>query len=303
MKAFAKYLSALTLAYLLLNVLSHVCFAVFTPRLLPSPADRPVHTLVVGASNAECAFNDSILPGYLNLASGGLWFTANYNSVIWANEYTATGIDTVLCQASLVNFLYYTPSAEADVFRFRRSEKMSLLRYGEFLKVFTHKWVGIKSLLLPYTLQDLVAPRAGGCFLSLERDKLHDPRSADYIKSFRDVYGKDGFTEEVLRRDAKEQVYFLRQIRDYCKAHDIVFVIGHTPFYHISDYVSDRGFRDYLLHEFGPDQLIADYADFHFPDDSYYGDMEHLNRKGAAYLSNHILKHGLSLTTAREYCR
>ena len=56
----------------------------------------------------------------------------------------------------------------------------------------------------------------------------------------------------------------------------------------IPDRVNDWGYRELIREELGDSTLVADYSRFVFPDDSYYGDLEHLNRKGATYFSEHI---------------
>ena len=47
--------------------------------------------------------------------------------------------------------------------------------------------------------------------------------------------------------------------------------------------------------------LVADYSSFVFPDISYYGDVYHLNYRGAEYFSNYIKENGWHLETTEKY--
>ena len=65
---------------------------------------------------------------------------------------------------------------------------------------------------------------------------------------------------------------------------------------------SHSGYRQLIRAELGDSALIADYSRFEFPDSTYYGDLEHLNSRGAKYFSNHIAREGLRLQYAVDYC-
>ena len=66
--------------------------------------------------------------------------------------------------------------------------------------------------------------------------------------------------------------------------------------------IDDSGYRQLIRAELGDSALIADYSRFEFPDSTYYGDLEHLNSRGAKYFSNHIAREGLRLQYAVDYC-
>lgn len=299
-----KDILIIAVLFIAINIIIKLVWVYVIPFKQDVIKNDKIHTVVVGSSTSECSLNDSILTSYLNLSQSALWFAANYGSVIWTNEYNDVKIDTVICSAGITSFLYYTPGSLAETpERIHRSELYSTLCYSDFFKTF-YKNVGyIKNLFTPINYSDFIVTRIGGEFTPINRQKLHDSHSEDAIKERVAIYGRHGFSEEVIRKDASEQVYFLFKIKEYCKEHGIIFILFNSPCYNISNYIDDTGYKNLILHGLGDDQLIADYTNFVFPDDSYYGDMEHLNKKGAEFFSNHIKTHGLKLITASEYCK
>ena len=57
------------------------------------------------------------------------------------------------------------------------------------------------------------------------------------------------------------------------------------------------------MKDYPDDTLIADYEDFEFPDDSYYGDVHHLNSKGADYFTSYLAKNGIKVQKLHEWLR
>lgn len=81
-------------------------------------------------------------------------------------------------------------------------------------------------------------------------------------------------------------------------------VVLNTPIYKtLGVFLDDDGYKKLILSELGDSTLIADYICFEFPDDSYYGDVEHLNKKGAEYFSSYIAKNGVSFQYLVDYCK
>ena len=67
--------------------------------------------------------------------------------------------------------------------------------------------------------------------------------------------------------------------------------------------VSDKGYRQLICSELGDSTLVAEYTRFEVPDSTYYRDLEHLNTKGALYFGEHIVRDGLQLQYAVDYCK
>ena len=115
--------------------------------------------------------------------------------------------------------------------------------------------------------------------------------------------GQDEISEQYIRDHYKYQVDFLREIGNYCRENHKVLIILSPPIYKIPDMIDDSGYRQLIRAELGDSALIADYSRFEFPDTTYYGDLEHLNFRGAEYFSKHIAKNGLELKYAIDYCK
>lgn len=84
---------------------------------------------------------------------------------------------------------------------------------------------------------------------------------------------------------------------------DSDFIVVFQSTHKIPDMIDDSGYRQLIRAELGDSALIADYSRFEFPDSTYYGDLEHLNFRGARYFSKHIAKNGLELKYAIDYCK
>ena len=305
MKKFIFEIAIVAFATVSICILVRLYWINCFPNKIAPPYSEGTTTLVLGASSSECAINDSILSTYLNLSESSLYFCANYNSLIWFDKHSKNSIDTVLCSAGLVSFLYYDPNVPVSFpARVHKTERYSMYSYDEYLNLFTkNKLEALWNFLFSLKITDFSISRIGGHYEQVFREKINDPRAKEAIQKKADEYGYSGYTEEVLRRDAREQAYFLRKMKEYCDEHSIVFILFNPPYYKISDFISNKGYKEYLLHEFGDDLLIADYEHFVFPDLSYYGDYEHLNYKGSCYLSEWIKKKGLELITAKDYCK
>ena len=66
--------------------------------------------------------------------------------------------------------------------------------------------------------------------------------------------------------------------------------------------MSDEGYRKLICSALGDSTLVAEYSRFVVPDSTYYGDLEHLNTKGAIYFAEHVVRDGLQLQYAIDYC-
>jgi len=304
MKRFFADITIVFGIFILINVLVRVVWVYYVPNHCVKTFDEKIHTIVVGSSMTECSINDSILDTYLNLSESGLFYCANYNSVIWANEYTNLHVDTVICCVGMSSFFHFEEGCklDSDAGWIHRTERYSLIDYSSYLKNFISKKGCIDALLEPLVFYDFRMSRLGGSYLYLDRFNLRSTHSSDELKLIMSKYGKNGYSESVIKQNAKTQVAFLVKIQQYCNVNKIVLVLMNTPTYHFEEFIDDDGYRQFIKNTFGEDQLVADYTDFELPYDSCWGDRVHLNYRGAEYFSNYIKEHGLELITAKEYC-
>lgn len=272
-------------------------------RLERNVIDKDVHTLVIGPSNGEHAWNDSIIPHSCNLCNSGVSLGVGYNSLKWVMEYNDDiHIDTVIVCAGFASFIYLEdkklpiPGASEEIF--------SILDYKNFLKFYSTKLSFWKSSFTSLPLWWFSSRKLGGGYHYIDREKVNHPRSYDIINAIiKSFGGKYGVTEKKLYEKCSYQISYLRKIKDYCDSHHMTLIILSTPVYKYHELLDDTGYRQMMRNVLGDSALIADYSRFHLPDLTYYGDLEHTNYKGARYFSHHIAKEGLKLQYAIDYIK
>ena len=79
-------------------------------------------------------------------------------------------------------------------------------------------------------------------------------------------------------------------------------VLFFTPLYQYDRWFTMKSFCDFIR-DYEENTLISDYEDFKFPDDTYYGDVHHLNKKGSIYFTSHIANNGLKTQTLKEWLK
>ena len=260
-----------------------------------------INKLVLGPSNGEEAWVDSIIPNSLNFCKAALTMGGTMNRLKWMLEYNSVQVDTLIVCASWVAMVYQSDDTITEMLEYYE-EKHNVLNYYNFWQHVKFSplywWRAVTSFPATY----LKFPIEGG-YVSIQREKINHPEARTRInKIISQAGGKDAFTEEYLRSHCSYQLDNLKEIQSYCNKHHIVLVILSTPIYEIPEMINDKGYRTLLRNEFGDSLLIADYSSFILPDTSYYGDLEHLNSKGAIFFSEHIAQSGLDLQYAIDYC-
>ena len=271
-------------------------------RLERNIIDQDVHTLVIGPSNGELAWNDSIIPHSLNLCNSGVSLGVSYNSLKWVMDYNDVQIDTVIVCAGFASFIYYQdkklpiPKSSEEIF--------SILDYDDFLKFYSKKLSFWERSFTSLPMWWFASRKLGGGYRYIDREKVNHPQSYDIINAIIKSYGgKYGVTEKNLLEKCSYQISYLRKIKEYCDDHNMTLIILSTPVYKYHEVLDDTGYRQLFRKVLGDSALIADYSRFHLPDLTYYGDLEHTNYKGARYFSNHIAKEGLKLQYAIDYIK
>ena len=304
MRKFFLFIGKFVFGYFAIALLLRILWFWVSPLMLTrNTISKDIHTIVIGASNGECSWDDELIMGSKNLAYSGKSYLSNLTNLRYAVEYNECTIDTVIVCAGVPSFLYYTKDDLGRIERIISDEKTSVLSKEEFYLCHRDELLYWKTFFTTSPL--LVSPqRPMGAYLPLHRDKLGDPKAYESIhRRLSECGGKDGFTEIYIREHCGLQVKGLKKIKEYCDAHNIVMVLYHSPIYKIPDMVSDRGYKNLILSEYGDSVLIADYSRFQFPDTTYYADLEHINAKGAKYFSKFIRNNGLKLQYSIDYCK
>lgn len=304
MKKFLLYVGIIVIGFFSIVAISRgLWYGVFPELLERNTIKSDVHTIVIGASNGERTWDDSVIPYSRNLSSAARSYLSNLTALRYAMEYNdKCSIDTVILCANFPSFLYYTDEVLNQPNRLINDEITSILSQSEFFHCHKNSTEYIKLLLLKSPVLNFKRSPIGQ-YAALEECKLADPRVYNQLnQQLLEVGGKYGLTESFIRNKCTIQVSGIRYIKDYCDSHGLVLIIFHSPLYKVTEMVSDKGYKDYLLSEFGDSLLIADYTHFEFPDTTYYYDLEHVRKCGAKMLSEHIRDNGLDLQYSIDYC-
>lgn len=268
--------------------------------------DKKIHTIVLGPSNGECAWDDSIISGSKNLCASAMSFGGALNNLKWATEYNENAPDTIILCASLVTLVYIPDEEMIHQLLAWQEEKRNLLNYSNFFKNYCRYFEYWKYIFTSFSFHNFQEyGTIDGGYLYLERDKLDNPHVYDRINSVIErMHERDEqVSEEYLMKYCTYQISSIRKIQEYCDAHQQTLIILSTPLYRIPDMISDKGYWHLICSELGDSTLVADYSRFELPDTTYYGDLEHLNYKGARFFSEHIEKEGIQVRFALDYCK
>lgn len=253
-------------------------------------------------------WNDSIIPGSKNLCASAMTFGGALNNLKWATEYNENKPDTVILSAGLLSLLYFYDEVDMPTMILKWSEeKRNLLTYSDFFDNFKHLKDYWEYILVsfPYNNFDAYKGVDGG-FVPDNSNAINDPIADDHInlaiERAKEYDGQGLFSEEYLKNHFTYQLNNLRKIKEYCDAHQQTLIIFNTPMYKIPDMVSDKGYRQLICSVLGDSTFVAEYTRFEVPDSTYYRDWEHLNTKGAQYFGEHVVKDGLQLQYAIDYC-
>ena len=271
------------------------------PRMLNQDfISSDIHSVVLGASTGACAWNDTLIPHSRNYCDAGTSLASSYNKLKWITEYNREQVDTILLCACLVSFINQNDNS-LDI---ARQESDNILEYGTYFNYFKYRPAYWINFFTSFSVLNLDVTKFRGGYTYIIRDKLDNPNLYNQINGVINYAGgRDGLTTEFLKTHCKYQLDYLRRIRDYCKEHNKTLVILSTPIFKIPDMIDYSGYNKLIQEELGDSALIADYTQFEFPDSTYYGDLEHLNYRGAEYFSKHIAKNGIELRYAIDYCK
>ena len=249
--------------------------------------------IVVGHSHPECAFNDTIISNFKNLAASGESYYYTYNkikNVIKDNpsirvvfiEFTNNQINLNMNQwiwgDKYMSHRYPTYSSFMDL------EDNLLLLANNPSGYLNSVSVSIKKKLGRILDNDLDFTNKIGGYLYLNRNKTDS-----LIKQAK-------FEAETKATVVSvHSLIYLDKIIDYCANNDKRVILIRSPL-HISykGYLNESIYKDILNTRYANIEYI-DFSDSHLLD-SQFGDLEHLNFKGATIFSkkiNFLLKNGL----------
>ena len=310
MKRFIKLFCFFWLFLILAIACIRIAWILVTPRIMErNVLDKNIHTVVLGGSVGMTDWNDSIIHGSKNLCASAMTFGGALNNLIWATEYNENKPDTVILSAGLLSLVYFYDEVDMSTVLLNwAEEKRNLLTYPTFFEnymPYKDYWEYIL-VSFPYKYFDAFKKIDGG-FKAQDFNEINNPIAYDHInlviERAKEYDGQGILSEEYLKTHFTYQINNLRKIKEYCDAHGQTLIVFNTPTYKIPDIVSDEGYRKLICSELGDSTLVAEYSRFEVPDSTYYGDLEHLNTKGALYFAEHVVRNGLQLQYAVDYCK
>jgi hypothetical protein len=248
------------------------------------PEDRNI--LIIGDSHTECAIDDSIFTRSFNISQSG---TAYLYSYVKLRKFLAKNphVDTVLLS-------FHGGSIHKSMDEWTVGDKYILGRIPNYFSLITARELPIfidnptfystviklpvKSIraILKFivkhslTYKDLYI----GGYIKLDRDKLQQ----DIERSENNTAAETGYSDY--------QIEYLLKIVDLCTEQNVELILFNAPTYNAKKYGNLQALNDfYNTYLIGTRYL--DYSDFILPNYGY-GDIGHLNFKGAEIFSNYL---------------
>jgi hypothetical protein len=248
------------------------------------PKDKNI--LVLGDSHTECAIDDSIFTRSLNISQSAAAYLYSYTKL---RKFLAVNphIDTVFLsfhggsiQKSLDELILEDRRILERVpqyFSLLRTEELSLFVknpafYSALVKLPTKSIRVLLKFMIKHTLtyKDLYI----GGYLKLDRDRLQQALEQQENNTVVET-GYSGY-----------QIDYLLKIIELCNERGVELILFNAPTYDAGTYGNLRALNDFYTTYCGETRYL-DYSDFPLPDYGY-GDIGHLNFKGAKIFSQYL---------------
>jgi hypothetical protein len=274
---------------------------VFIERLILNSQDhfelpKKDRYIFLGHSHAQMAINDSLIDSSLNLASAGEAYFYTFiklNKILESNqdkkviflEYSNNNIvsemnnwiwDDIHILDRYRLYSSFTPYEEAKLL-YSKNPKMALLCDVRSV---------VNNVYYIFNLKNIASNKKMGGYIYLVRDKTDSLLQAMTIN-----HDKIQTDSNISNTNIKYLVKIIEMCRKNGNQIFLVRIPLHPKYQRLGN---ESRYRDILNHELG-DVDFLDFKDYHLKD-SDYGDLEHLNYRGAKKYSlffNKLLKSGL----------
>ena len=239
--------------------------------------------LVVGDSYTECAINDSILTNAFNFSQGGTTYFHSYLKIREILEHNPH-IDTIVLSYSYKemaksrdNWFY-----GAESIQFMMPIYYFLFNDNDFYALFISNPHDVLSNIPRIIFTKNYSIDHLGKYLYLERDKLQEAKNR-YIAS----------DKEEKVEYSKHQEEYLLKIYNLVRSKNIDLILQHTPIHPFLKEELEENKYDYysLAEQKLPKAKIVDHSNMDIPEYGF-GDLDHLNHKGARLYSEYLKKNG-----------
>lgn len=238
--------------------------------------------IVVGHSHPECAFNDSLIFDFQNISQSGESYFYNYlktKKIIEQNpsikvvfiEYTNNQINE-----TMNNWIWGTKYMNRGYTKY--SPFMSLtdkrmLFYNNHSDYLNSYSLSVKNNLERVFKNDYSYSKKIGGYRDLKRDKT------DSL-----VANKVPYKIKSITNISEANLFYLSSLIEFCKEKELDVILIRSPLHkYYSGYLNEIKYKEILNKKYSN----IDYIDFsNFPlTNSEFGDLEHLNHKGAKVFS------------------
>lgn len=287
------------LVFLILSSIVLITLFYSTTEIVKSKADfkisDKIDKIIVGHSHPECAYNDSLIDNFRNYSrSGESFFYTYYKTVQLINanhniktvfvEFTNNQIDSFMNQGiwgeKYMPHFYpiYQPfvSVEDNEFLFKKNASCLISCIG----------TGIQNSVLRIVKKDYHYTEKIGAYQYLVRDKTDSLLANPIVKeeAVEGIYPVSNYN-----------ISYLEKIIEACKKETKQVVLIRTPQHKkYEGFFNEKIFQKCRMDRFS-DIVFLDFNDFPLLD-SDFGDLEHLNFRGARKFSiffSYLLENGL----------
>jgi hypothetical protein len=250
------------------------------------PEDKNI--LVIGDSHTECAIDDSIFMHSVNISQSGTAYLYSYiklRKILAENPHIDTALVSFNSEsiqqsldewtigerailAHIPNYISLITTEELSVFMNNQTF------YSAIVKMPLKCIRTIVKFLVKHTLtyKDLYI----GGYLKLDRDRLQRAIELEQVENT--MNSKIEYSEY--------QINYLLKIVDLCAEKDVNLILFNSPTYNAQKYGNLQALDDfYNTYLTGTEYL--DFSNFALPDYGY-GDIGHLNFKGAEIFSKYL---------------
>lgn len=289
-----KVLSLLTLSILTILLTILLLNKITSKRAKFKFENNVEENLILGHSQSECAYNDSLIPGFLNLSKSAESYFYNYIKlrkvleqnkdvkrvfIEFSNNQIEAGMDNWIWGDELLSERY--------------SRYAPFMSFNEHLLICNHNSIGFlknQSIISKRNFEYIVkndydfTNKIGG-YNRLSRCKL------DSILKFSNKANKAKTKFELSRTN----IEYLIKIINLCKKNKIQVYLIRTPIHPKNEILNNEMFYQKILKEEFKDVDHLDFVGFPL-NNSEFGDLAHLNFKGAEKYSvffNNLIKDSL----------
>ncbi len=246
--------------------------------------DQNKNMLVVGSSHLEYAFDDDIVPQAFNVSQSGSGYFYSYLKVREIANRNKQ-IDTVILGYSYEDFSEYRVNwfSADDKIKFKMRDHFFLFTFNDYIDLLKSNPKSVITHTPQVIVHSLKIMLKGypylGCYIKSDRDKL---------KESLNKYDPNYYINK-RNKAPKYQDKYLLKIYDYCQDNNIKLILLNAPIHPKMDKDLQANKKLYcdFASEFMPNATLINYSNY-FDDDSYFGDISHLNSKGAQIFSSHL---------------